>query len=120
VLAQASELAVFDRHYPVEECRREDSAGVVLSSDMVSIKCCHVWLFEELSCCRVQEKSPLGGAFVSYLLAVNYLERAAGTKHSCFFKRLPVQPQLTHNPSDGPELQVLRPPIGNCGCLSCC
>jgi hypothetical protein len=49
-----------------------------LPGDAVSLRCCHVRLFEELLCCRVQQKLPRGGVVVSYPLAVGELERVAG------------------------------------------
>jgi hypothetical protein len=93
---------------------------LVLCGDAIPVTSCDISLLSIPSCCPVREKLARGGTFVSYLLAVGELDRVAGVKSSRVLERLPVQSPLTHNPSNGAELQVLRPPIRNCGCLSCC
>jgi hypothetical protein len=60
------------------KCRRGDSTGVVLPGAAVSLRYCHVRLFEELLCCRIHQKLPRGGAFVSYTLATALRFRGAG------------------------------------------
>lgn len=70
--------------------RKGDSTSIILPGDAVSVRCCHLRLCEDLLCCRVQQKLPRDGAFVSYPLAGGELERVAGAKYLRFFERLPV------------------------------